>query len=377
MCKVDVGGKALVVYFLQMKHAGILLFLGACLLSTGANLSAQDDITYADPAVAPSHQEGFPLWAYGYIQPPQPAEDWSKKCLGTRPRDCDRPGGMPKDTSGKLMYLEGSDLAFTQAQITSPYAPADWFPGDHPQMPDIVAYGREDIGMRACAICHLPNGQGLMQNAPVAGLPVDYFLRQLDDLATGKRQTTDTHKANGYEMAAMARALTPEQAREIAEYYGSISFKPWVEVIESDTVPRFQASRNGLFTKLEGNETEALGMRLIELPVSTYATNNLRNPRSGMVAYAPVGSLARGEALVKTGGDNSMECLTCHGPDLRGTPIAPPIAGRQPSYIGRQLYDMQQGNRAGPMAILMKPAVESLSPEDIIAISAYVAAQDP
>ena len=275
------------------------------------------------------------------------------------------------------MQVEGSDLSFTQTQITAPFSPADWFPGDHPIMPDIVAYGREDIGMRACAICHLPNGQGLMQNAPVAGLSVDYFLRQLDDFATGARQTTDTHKANGFEMAAMARALTPEQAREIAEYYGSIPFKPWVSVIESETVPRFQASRNGLFTKLEGDETEALGMRLIELPVSTYATNNLRNPRSGMVAYAPIGSLAKGEALVTTGGDNSMECLTCHGPDLRGTAIAPPIAGRQPSYIGRQLYDLQQGNRAGPMAAMMKPAVDSLTPEDIIAISAYVAAQNP
>jgi cytochrome c553 len=365
------------VYFHLMKRAGILLLLGASLLSSDPKLTAQDNIIYADPAVAPSHQEGFPLWAYGYIEPPQPAEDWSQKCLGARPRDCDRPGGMPRDTSGKLMYVEGSDLSFTQTQITAPYSPADWFPDDHPEMPDIVAYGREDIGMRACAICHFPNGQGLMQNAPVAGLPVDYFLRQLDDFASGKRQTTDTHKANGFEMAAMARALTPEQAREIAEYYGSIPFKPWVEVVESDSVPKFQASRNGLFTKLDGSATEPLGTRLIELPVSTYATNNLRNPRSGMVAYAPPGSLSRGEMLVKTGGDTSTECLTCHGLDLRGTPVAPPIAGRQPSYIGRQLYDMQQGNRAGPFAALMKPAVDNLTPEDIIAISAYVAAQQP
>ncbi len=359
-----------------MNRAGILLLVWSCLFIC-PSLFAQDNIVYIDPAIAPSHQEGFPLWAYGYIEPPQPPEDWSQNCLGTRPRDCDRPGGMPQDTSGTMLKVEGSDLAFTQTQITAPFSPADWFPGDHPEMPEVVAYGMEDIGMRACAICHLPNGQGLMQNAPVAGLSVDYFLRQLEDLASGKRVTTDSHKANGFEMAAMARALSPEQAREIAEYYGSIPFKPWVRVIESDTVPKFQASRNGLFTKLPGDEKELLGARLIELPEDTYNTNNLRNPRSGMVAYAPIGSLARGKEIVETGGGNSVACAACHGFDLRGTIIAPPIAGRQPSYIGRQLYDFQQGNRTGLMAPLMTPTVENLTPADLLALSAYVASLQP
>jgi cytochrome c553 len=284
---------------------------------------------------------------------------------------------MPKDPSNTLLQVSGSELAFTQAQITAPFSPADWFPGDHPEMPEIVANGNEKIGLRACAICHLPNGQGLMQNAPVAGLPVDYFLRQLADMASGKRKTSDPHKANGFEMAAMARALTPEQAMAAAQYYGSMPFKPWINVIESETVPKFIASRNGLLMKVDGNETEVLGQRLIELPASTYNTNNLRNPRSGMIAYVPVGSLARGELLVTTGGDNSMECLTCHGQDLRGTEIAPPIAGRQPSYIGRQLYDMQQGNRNGSMAVTMQAAVARLSEEDIIAIAAYVSSRQP
>jgi len=342
-----------------------------------AGLVAADMPVLAQETLAPSHTPGFPLWAYGYITPPQPAEDWSEECLGSRPRDCDRPGGMPKDPSNTLLHLPGSDLAFTQAQITAPFSPADWFPGDHPEMPDIVAYGNEEIGLRACAICHLPNGQGLMQNAPVAGLPVDYFLGQLADMASGKRKTSDPHKANGFEMAAMARALTPEQALAAAEYYGSMPFRPWVKVVESETVPKFIASRNGLFMKVPGDETEPLGRRLIELPESTYDTNNLRNPRSGMIAYAPVGSLAKGELLVTTGGENSMECLTCHGQDLRGTAIAPPIAGRQPSYIGRQLYDMQQGNRNGLMAATMQPAVARLTPDDIIAIAAYVSSLQP
>jgi len=330
-----------------------------------------------DPAIAPSHQPGFPLWAYGHISPPKTPEDWSQMCLGDRPRDCDIPNGAPPDITGELMYLEGSEFAFTQSQISAPYGPADWFPQDHPAMPDVVAHGKEDIGMRSCAICHLPNGQGGTQNGPVAGLPVDYFLRQLEELASGARKGSDTHKANVLQMAATARKLTDEEAREIAEYYSSIPFKQWVRVIESDTVPKFTATRSGLFKEAEGNETEPLGNRLVELPENTYYTYNLRHPFSGVVAYVPLGSLARGKEIVETGGGVSVTCAACHGADLRGTPIAPPIAGRQPSYIGRQLYDFQQGNRNGLMAPLMLPTVQNLTPEDLIAISAYVASLPP
>jgi cytochrome c553 len=322
-------------------------------------------------------QPGFPLWAYGYIQPPAVPQDWSNRCPGTRPRDCDRPGGLPADTSGALMQLAGSDRTFTIAQITSPYNPADWFPGDHPPMPDIVAHGKEASGFRACAICHYPNGQGLMQNAPVAGLPVDYFLRQLEDFSAGRRKTADVNKANGFEMAAMARNLTPAEARAAAEYYSSMPFKPWVTVIESETVPRFTATVNGLFMKADGTDTEPLGRRIVELPISTRETNLLRNPRSGMEAYVPAGSIKAGEMLVTKGGGNTVECLTCHGKDLRGTPVAPPIAGRQPSYLGRQLWDFKLGTRSGAMAKAMRPAVDKLTTDDLISIVAYVSSRQP
>ncbi len=321
---------------------------------------------------------GFPLWAYGYKTPPAAPEDWSGRCPGNTPRDCDRPGGMPSDTTGNRLSLPGSDKTFTVAEITSPFAPADWFPNDHPPMPDIVAHGKQATRFRACAICHYPNGLGLMQNGPVAGLPVDYALRQLADFASGRRKSADLNKANAFEMAAMARNLTPEEARAAAEYFGSMAFKPWIRVIESETVPTFTATVNGLFLKAEGNETEPLGRRLVEMPEDAYQSNMLRNPRSGMVAYAPIGSLKAGEILVKTGGEGRTQaCGICHGPELRGTALAPPIAGRQPGYMARQMYDIQQGTRDGDMAKLMKPAVEKLTPDDLIAVSAYVASLQP
>ena len=37
-------------------------------------------------------------------------------------------------------------------------------------------------------------------------------------------------------------------------------------------------------------------------------------------------------------------CVTCHGLDLMGVADVPPIAGRSPSYIVRQIWDIQQGD---------------------------------
>jgi cytochrome c553 len=319
----------------------------------------------------------FPLWAFGYKTPPAAPQDWSGRCPGTRPRDCDRPGGMPVDPSPTLLRVAGSDRAFTVTQITAPYSPADWFPGDHPLMPDIVARGKEATGFRACAICHYPNGQGLMQNAPVAGLSVPYFVRQLDEFADGRRRSSDLNKANAFEMAAMARNLTPEEARAAAEYFASMTFKPWIRVVESDTVPQFTATVNGLFLHAPGGGTEPLGRRIVELPEDSYQTNMLRNPRSGLVAYVPPGSVEAGETLAKTGGGRTQPCAACHGPELRGTAVAPPLAGRQPGYLARQLYDFQKGTRNGAMAPQMKPAVERLTDDDLIALSAYMASLEP
>lgn len=56
-------------------------------------------------------------------------------------------------------------------------------------------------------------------------------------------------------------------------------------------------------------------------------------------------------------------------------PDIPPLAGRSPSYLAREIFDIQQGTRAGsyPLLPLMKKAVEKLTAEDIVDITAYLA----
>ena len=323
-------------------------------------------------------EPGFPLWAYGYKQVPKDPQDWSGRCPGNTPRDCDRPGGMPTDQTGEKLTIPGTNKFFTVAEITSPYRPADWYPEDHPPMPPIVANGKEATRFRACAICHYPNGLGLMQNGPVAGLRPDYFIRQLTEMANGKRKSADINKANAWEMAAMARNLTPDEAQQAADYFASLPYKQWIRVIESPTVPVFTATINGLFLDAPGDETEPIGRRIVEMPEDSYQANMLRNPRVGLRAYVPPGSLKAGETLVMTGGNGKTQaCGTCHGPDMRGTAIAPPLAGRHPGYMARQLYDFQVGARNGDMAVMMKPSVEKLTEDDLIAITAYLASLKP
>ena len=53
------------------------------------------------------------------------------------------------------------------------------------------------------------------------------------------------------------------------------------------------------------------------------------------------------------------------------------FAGRSPSYIMRQLYDIQHGVRNGQWAELMKPVVAGLSEGDMVAIAAYTASLAP
>jgi cytochrome c553 len=147
-------------------------------------------------------------------------------------------------------------------------------------------------------------------------------------------------------------------------------------VVEAGTVPKTRIA-GGLFLALPGSETEPLGQRIIEVPENTEATETLRDPRSGFIAYAPAGSIKKGEALVTTGAGKTTQCGVCHGADLKGSGPVPGIAGRSPSYLVRQMYDMQQGARKGQWTELMKPVVVKLSEEDMLNIAAYTASLKP
>jgi cytochrome c553 len=292
-------------------------------------------------------------WAYGTLPPAPPAG---------------RGGQAPATDNTTPRTLAGSTLSFTLPQIRDGFGPADWFPGDHPAMPDIVAHGRRP-DVRACALCHYPNGKGRAENAPIAGYPVAYFIQQMTDFKNGSRKSSDPKKANTNIMIAIAKAMTDEEIKASAEYFGSMKWTPWIKVVEAANAPKTRVA-GGLFLALDGGEKEPLGARIIEVPENTEATETLRDPRSGFIAYVPTGSVRKGEALAKS-------CGVCHGAELKGLGPVPGLAGRSPSYLARQMYDMQQGARKGQWTELMKPVVEKLSEDDILNLAAFTASLKP
>ena len=285
----------------------------------------------------------------------------------------------PEDDGTKLS-LPGSSATFTRTELRNGFNVADWYPDDHPPMPDFVAHGREP-DIRGCGYCHQPNGLGRPENAPLAGLPADYIVGQMAAFRNDLRESSGGRSRS---MIAIAKVATDAEVREAAEYFSSLEYKPWIRVVETDTVPKTHVE--GMFVPIEPADTEPLGQRIIEVPEDVQRTE-IRDPRSGFIAYVPIGSIQKGEELVRTGGDKVVEgqivegktiqCGICHGPDLKGLGNVPGIAGRSPSYITRQLYDMQHGNRKGPGTELMKAVVANLSEEDMVSIAAYTASRVP
>jgi len=223
----------------------------------------------------------------------------------------------------------------------------------------------------ACGSCHLMSGTGHPESAYLAGLPAAYIEIQMEDFKSGAR--IDKARMNG-----IAGPISEDDIRASAEYFASLKPKPWVKVTETETVPQTRVTRARMRLPLPGGDTEPIGNRIIEVPQNPELTED-REPNSGFIAYVPVGSVKKGEFLVTSGGGGvTVGCANCHGEKLTGGSFGePPLAGRLPSYVARQLYGFKRFTRNAPGAQLMQPVVKDLSDKDILDIAAYLASLNP
>ena len=271
---------------------------------------------------------------------------------------------------GKPLQVPGSTQFYTRKQINSQMDSPNWFPDEFPGMPTIVAHGN-GATVRACIGCHLPHGHGHPENSRLAGTTAAYLARQLADFKSGVRGGSGAGV-----MTRFAKEMTDEDVRVSTEYFSKLKLFRWTRVVEIDTVPKSYFSGTRRLHHPDGG-TEPIGKRIIELPENSEQVE-LRDPHASFVSYVPTGSLAKGEALVTTGGGGkTLPCAICHGVGLKGLGDVPNIAGRSPGNIARQIYYFQTGDRGGASAALMKGVVEKLTADDVISIAAYVASLEP
>jgi cytochrome c553 len=295
-----------------------------------------------------------PVWAFPVNPPSQ----------GTEISDANAPRHVPN-----------SSAVYTYAQVNNLYIAPDWHEKEHPLAPTVVARGRAP-GVYACGYCHRITGTGGPENAKIAGLPYDYILQQLSDFQTGIRSTSLPTRVPQAFMITSAKALTREEMLEAARYFSRLKPMQNIRIVESAIVPKTHVEGWRLAADT-GKGTEPIGARVVELPDQPDLFES-RDSHATFTAYVPIGSVALGRTLAQYGKDASKApCASCHGSDLRGTSLAPPLAGRSPTYLVRQLFDIQNGARSGPRLDTMKAAIPGLKVDDMIALAAYAASLKP
>ena len=284
------------------------------------------------------------------------------------------PADLTAPDDGLPRRVPNSLISYTLPQLRDRFIASDWHPEDHPPMPLIVAQGRKPH-VFACGFCHRADGSGSPPNSSLAGLPAAYIVQQMNDYKSGAR-TTAVPKRGVQLMIDLAKAVTDEEIAAAAAYFSVLKPRHHTRVVETDVVPK-TFLRSNHYAVLPNGGTEPIGKRIIEVPEDLERVV-YHDSRVGFIAYVPLGSVVRGEALVKTGGaGRTLACAACHGADLKGAGVIPGIAGRSTNYVVRQLYDLKHGFRAGPFAAQIKDVVVKLDEDDMIAIAAYLASQAP
>lgn len=268
--------------------------------------------------------------------------------------------------------LPGARSAFSKAELHDLFHAVDWRPESHPPMPAPVRAGRPP-DLMACGFCHLPDGRGRPENATLAGLPAAYIRQQVDDMRKGLRVGARPAWRPTALMHQVAMAASPAEVAAAAEYFSRIRFVSRLKVVEAATIPH-AVSRGGLYEFTPGREP--VGRRIVEGP-DDFARFEMRDETVGYVAYVPPGTVARGAKLVQTGADGRVQpCASCHGAGLRGA-LGPPLAGRSPTGMVRQLAAFAQGARKGAAAGQMRQVAARLDADEMMAAAAYAASLKP
>ena len=166
------------------------------------------------------------------------------------------------------------------------------------------------------------------------------------DYKSGVRDTSVPGRLPPRLMIGLSKAIAGAEVETAAAYFSALQPRKRIKVVESDVAPKSYIA--GLLWAVEGSEREPLGQRILEIPDDLQVFES-RDSRSTFTAYVPVGSLARGEALVTKGGPGkTVACAPCHGPDLKGLgPLQSIAAHRATCFASSTTSGMARGPANG------------------------------
>ena len=174
--------------------------------------------------------------------------------------------------------------------------------------------------MQACTACHGREGRATQAGyfPRIAGKPAGYLYNQLVNFRDGRRRNAA--------MTHLLQHLSDDYLREIAAHFAGLDL-PYAPPARSQAAPAV---------------------------------------------------LERGATLVREG-DARRElpaCVQCHGTALLGVaPAVPALIGMPRDYLNAQLGAWRTGNRAAHAPDCMAEVARRLAPEDISALSQWLAAQ--
>ena len=178
----------------------------------------------------------------------------------------------------------------------------------------------------ACMTCHGAGGWGLdAMGAPrLAGIGFPYVIKQLTDLAAGKR----TPDGAGAVMVVFAGGLTEQERRDVAGYVNSLNGPPDVSDLKA---------------LKEGGTT--IGERYLG---------------QSIVKYGVIGKVSA--------------CSSCHGYNGRGAaPLFPVIGQQKYTYLVNQLNSWRAETRTNDQYAMMRKMAHNLTDEDIVNVATYLA----
>jgi cytochrome c553 len=325
-------------------------------LATGVSVGfavAASVVTGSDMASPDAAIRAAEAWVFSKEQSPDPSAPKSSQA--------------PKPDPHEVLHVPGSTRSYTVGEMGSLFFAPDWFPQDHPLAPHVVLHGRKPAW--ACAYCHSPDGGGDTTSPTLAGLPKAYIFEQIAAFRDGQRSPPDPY------MSKEARNLDNTDLQQAADYFSTLKFHPIRRVVETPSVPKTHWQGFVLVADHDGAH-EPIGERIIEMP-DDFKLYDLGDEHSGFVAYVPPGSLERGAVIAVKGEGSAAACESCHGASLQGVGDIPPLAGRSPTYIARELILFREGKRTNPEAAPMQREASALTLPEMIDVAAYAASRKP